>query len=92
MSRGVPGRLARRTVTKTRGPAPPLAVPGVARLTATLGRPVDVTEHAREQAALARRHVRVELAVDADHQAVGGPAGPRGGVGNIWRTVRRSRC
>ncbi|MEJ1200210.1 MULTISPECIES: nucleopolyhedrovirus P10 family protein [unclassified Streptomyces] len=47
-----------------------LAVPGVARLTATLGRPVDVTELPREPAALARRHVRVELAVDADHRAV----------------------
>ncbi|MFE1029517.1 nucleopolyhedrovirus P10 family protein [Streptomyces sp. NPDC058818] len=47
-----------------------LAVPGVTRLTATLGRPVDVTELPREQAALPRRHVRVELAVDADHRAV----------------------
>ncbi|MFJ8194320.1 nucleopolyhedrovirus P10 family protein [Streptomyces sp. NPDC096094] len=47
-----------------------LAVPGVARLTATLGRPVDVTELPGEQAALPRRHVRVELAVDGDHRAV----------------------
>ncbi|MFB6555022.1 nucleopolyhedrovirus P10 family protein [Streptomyces sp. NPDC056405] len=47
-----------------------LAVPGVARLTATLGRPVDVTELPGERASLPRRHVRVELAVDADHRAV----------------------
>ncbi|MFH8977732.1 nucleopolyhedrovirus P10 family protein [Streptomyces sp. NPDC017890] len=46
-----------------------LAVPGVARLTATLGRPVHVTEVPLGPA-LPRRHVRVELAVDADHRAV----------------------
>jgi hypothetical protein len=46
-----------------------LAVPGVSRLTATLGRPVDVTELPQESA-LPRRHVRVELAVRADHRAV----------------------
>ncbi|MGC9497921.1 nucleopolyhedrovirus P10 family protein [Streptomyces sp. WG7] len=46
-----------------------LAVPGVAGLTATLGRPVHVTELPRGPA-LPRRHVRVELAVDADHRAV----------------------
>ncbi|PAK24208.1 nucleopolyhedrovirus P10 family protein [Streptomyces sp. alain-838] len=46
-----------------------LAVPGVSRLTATLGRPVDVTELPQESA-LPRRHVRVELAARADHRAV----------------------
>ncbi len=46
-----------------------LAVAGVSRLTATLGRPVDVTELPRESA-LPRRHVRVELAVRAEHRAV----------------------
>ncbi|MFC8102609.1 nucleopolyhedrovirus P10 family protein [Streptomyces sp. NPDC057363] len=46
-----------------------LSVPGVARLTTTLGRPVHVTELSRGPA-LPRRHVRVELAVDADHRAV----------------------
>ncbi|WP_405611568.1 nucleopolyhedrovirus P10 family protein [Streptomyces sp. NBC_00076] len=45
-----------------------LSVPGVAHLTGTLGRPVHVEERPRETAAaLPRRHVRVELAVRADH-------------------------
>ncbi|WP_217162736.1 nucleopolyhedrovirus P10 family protein [Streptomyces sp. AC512_CC834] len=47
-----------------------LAVPGVARLTGVLGRPVHVTEPLQRERALPRRHVRVELAVDADHRAV----------------------
>ncbi|MET7682961.1 nucleopolyhedrovirus P10 family protein [Streptomyces sp. NPDC005423] len=49
-----------------------LTVPGVTRLTGTLGglgRPVHIEER-REDAALTRRHVRVELAVRADHRAV----------------------
>ncbi|MDG9692011.1 nucleopolyhedrovirus P10 family protein [Streptomyces sp. DH17] len=46
-----------------------LAVAGVSRLTATLGRPVDVTQLPQESA-LPRRHVRVELAARADHRAV----------------------
>ncbi|WP_217144302.1 nucleopolyhedrovirus P10 family protein [Streptomyces sp. AC627_RSS907] len=46
-----------------------LAVVGVARLTGVLGRPVDLT-HPPQESALARRHVRVELAVDAEHRAV----------------------
>ncbi|GAA2602693.1 nucleopolyhedrovirus P10 family protein [Streptomyces lienomycini] len=47
-----------------------LAVPGVARLTGVLGRPVHMTDPSSdERAALPRRHVRVELAVDADHRA-----------------------
>ncbi|MCW8384042.1 nucleopolyhedrovirus P10 family protein [Streptomyces justiciae] len=41
-----------------------LAVPGVAGLTAALGQTV------RSEAALPRRHVRVEVAVDADHRAL----------------------
>ncbi|MEV5884351.1 nucleopolyhedrovirus P10 family protein [Streptomyces sp. NPDC052020] len=54
-----------------RAAAAALAVAGVTRLTAALGRPVRVGEgaHARE-AALSPRHVRVELAVGADHRAV----------------------
>lgn len=48
-----------------------VAVAGVTRLTAALGGPVRLGEHphARE-AALPPRHVRVELAVAADHRAV----------------------
>jgi hypothetical protein len=46
-----------------------LAVAGVARLTGLLGRPVHIEERQGENA-LPRRHVRVELAVDADHRAV----------------------
>ncbi|MGW8061360.1 nucleopolyhedrovirus P10 family protein [Streptomyces ziwulingensis] len=52
-----------------RAAAAALAVVGVSRLTATLGRPVDITEPARGEA-LPRRHVRVELAVGGDHRAV----------------------
>jgi len=45
-----------------------LSVPGVAHLTGTLGRPVHIEERRTEPAAaLPRRHVRVELAVRADH-------------------------
>ncbi|WP_077798558.1 nucleopolyhedrovirus P10 family protein [Streptomyces sp. JHA26] len=47
-----------------------LAVPGVRGLTGALGRPVHITEpDAGREAALPRRHVRVELAVDADRTA-----------------------
>ncbi|MFE2049121.1 nucleopolyhedrovirus P10 family protein [Streptomyces sp. NPDC059459] len=46
-----------------------LGVPGVTRLTATLGRPVALTE-LPSAGALPRRHVRVELAVGADRRAV----------------------
>ncbi|MGY5632468.1 nucleopolyhedrovirus P10 family protein [Streptomyces sp. UC1A3] len=45
-----------------------LAVPGVSRLTAVLGRPVDVVELS-QASALPRRHVRVELAVRAGRSA-----------------------
>ncbi|MBQ0830295.1 nucleopolyhedrovirus P10 family protein [Streptomyces tagetis] len=44
-----------------------LGVAGVDRLTGTLGRAVHLSESAPGPAALARRHVRVELAVGADH-------------------------
>ncbi|MGW3463022.1 nucleopolyhedrovirus P10 family protein [Streptomyces olivaceoviridis] len=49
-----------------------LAVPGVLRLTGSLGGPgraVHIEEHAGA-VALSRRHVRVELATDATHRAV----------------------
>jgi hypothetical protein len=46
------------------------AVPGVLRLTGVLGRPVQVTEPPAREGALPRRHVRVELAVRADHRTV----------------------
>ncbi|MFH8531918.1 nucleopolyhedrovirus P10 family protein [Streptomyces tendae] len=46
------------------------AVPGVARLTGVLGRPVHLTEPPPPEGALARRHVRVEFAARADHRAV----------------------
>ncbi|MEU5889726.1 nucleopolyhedrovirus P10 family protein [Streptomyces sp. NPDC047461] len=46
-----------------------LSVPGVTGLTAALGRAVHVEERQGE-AALPRRHVRVEVAVDAEHRAV----------------------
>jgi hypothetical protein len=46
-----------------------LAVAGVAHLTGLLGRPVHIEERQGENA-LPRRHVRVELAVAADHRAV----------------------
>ncbi|MEU6671123.1 nucleopolyhedrovirus P10 family protein [Streptomyces sp. NPDC046727] len=49
-----------------------LGVPGVVRLTGSLGGPgraVHIEEHA-DEAALPRRHVRVELTTDATHRAV----------------------
>ncbi|MBD0420944.1 nucleopolyhedrovirus P10 family protein [Streptomyces sp. TRM S81-3] len=46
-----------------------LAVAGVARLTDVLGHPVHITELPGE-AALPRRHVRLELAVGAGHRTV----------------------
>ncbi|MGV9282417.1 nucleopolyhedrovirus P10 family protein [Streptomyces sp. NPDC003730] len=45
-----------------------LAVPGVVRLTGVLGRSVHVTRSPRDDA-LPRRHVRVELALDAERRA-----------------------
>ncbi|GCB50502.1 nucleopolyhedrovirus P10 family protein [Streptomyces sp. NL15-2K] len=47
-----------------------LDVPGVSHLTGTLGRPVHIEERQDESTALPRRHIRLELAVDADHRAV----------------------
>ncbi|MFE8960025.1 nucleopolyhedrovirus P10 family protein [Streptomyces iakyrus] len=46
-----------------------LGVPGVLRLTGTLGHPVHIEELSREGAALPHRHVRLELAVGADRRA-----------------------
>ncbi|MDX3319587.1 nucleopolyhedrovirus P10 family protein [Streptomyces anthocyanicus] len=57
---GDEGRVARAALT----------VPGVVRLTGVLGRPVHLTEPPPREGALPRRHVRVELAVRADHRAV----------------------
>ncbi|MEU0672364.1 nucleopolyhedrovirus P10 family protein [Streptomyces sp. NPDC006172] len=47
-----------------------LAVPGVAGLTAALGRSVHFEERQLTDLALPRRHVRVELAVSAAHRAL----------------------
>ncbi|MER5401605.1 nucleopolyhedrovirus P10 family protein [Streptomyces sp. NPDC002599] len=47
-----------------------LAVPGVTRLTDVLGRPVHVGSSPAAEAALPRRHVRVELEVSGDERAV----------------------
>ncbi|WP_329340680.1 nucleopolyhedrovirus P10 family protein [Streptomyces sp. NBC_00663] len=48
-----------------------LSVPGVVGLTAALGRAVQIEERQREDhSALPRRHVRVEVAVGADHRAL----------------------
>ncbi|MFF8782449.1 nucleopolyhedrovirus P10 family protein [Streptomyces sp. NPDC015140] len=57
---GDEGRVARAS----------LGVAGVVRLTGVLGRPVHVTEPPAREGALPRRHVRLELAVAADHRAV----------------------
>ncbi|MEW2167727.1 nucleopolyhedrovirus P10 family protein [Streptomyces sp. NPDC007084] len=46
------------------------AVPGVARLTDALGRSVDISTPDGSDAAVPRRHVRVELAVSSDGRAV----------------------
>ncbi|MFJ9737859.1 nucleopolyhedrovirus P10 family protein [Streptomyces sp. NPDC101166] len=47
-----------------------LAVPGVTGLTSALGRSVRIEERQLTDLALPRRHVRVELAVSADHRAL----------------------
>ncbi|PZT69815.1 nucleopolyhedrovirus P10 family protein [Streptomyces sp. SW4] len=52
-----------------RAAAAALAVPGVTRLTGTLGRAVTVEERTGD-AALPHRHVRVECAVSAEHRTV----------------------
>ncbi|PWI19234.1 nucleopolyhedrovirus P10 family protein [Streptomyces sp. Act143] len=54
-----------------------LAVPGVAGLTAVLGQAV------RSEAALPRRHVQVEVAVDADHRALEVARAVREQVGRV---------
>jgi len=55
---------------ESRVAAAALAVPGVSRLTRVLGRAVHVTEPGAAASALPRRHVRVDLAVRADHRPV----------------------
>ncbi|GGR60024.1 hypothetical protein GCM10010251_90960 [Streptomyces aurantiogriseus] len=65
-----------------------LAVPGVAGLTDVLGRAVRVEErpHAvATAAALPRRHVRVEIAVSADHRALDVAREVRGVVAEALR-------
>jgi hypothetical protein len=57
-----------------------LAVPGVTRLTGALGRPVHIEERQDEPTALPHRHVRLELAVDADHRALDVARQVRAGV------------
>lgn len=57
-----------------------LSVPGVTGLTAALGRAVHVEERQGESA-LPRRHVRVEVAVDAERRAVDVARAVRGEVG-----------
>ncbi|MDH6625321.1 hypothetical protein M2271_003132 [Streptomyces sp. LBL] len=47
-----------------------LTVAGVAHLTGTLGRSAHVEQRQQQGAALPRRHVRLELAVSADHRAL----------------------
>ncbi|MEU5321776.1 nucleopolyhedrovirus P10 family protein [Streptomyces sp. NPDC021056] len=59
-----------------------LSVPGVTGLTAALGRAVHVEERQGE-AALPRRHVRVEVAVDAEHRAVEVARAVRREVGKV---------
>ncbi|WP_427167612.1 nucleopolyhedrovirus P10 family protein [Streptomyces sp. C1-1] len=54
---------------ETRVASAALSVPGVARLTAGLGRAVHIEERQRE-GTLPGRHARVEIAVRADHRAV----------------------
>ncbi|MEU3250287.1 nucleopolyhedrovirus P10 family protein [Streptomyces sp. NPDC006997] len=53
---------------EARAAAAALAVPGVDRLTGTLGRPVHLTDSGGH-GSLPRPHVRLELAVRADHRA-----------------------
>ncbi|MEV8597905.1 nucleopolyhedrovirus P10 family protein [Streptomyces sp. NPDC052012] len=53
---------------ESRVAAAALAVPGVSRLTGTLGRPVHLTEQPGTATALPHRHARVDLAVRADHR------------------------
>ncbi|WP_030248767.1 MULTISPECIES: hypothetical protein [unclassified Streptomyces] len=67
---------------KGRVAAAALAVPGVLHLTGTLGHPVHIEELPGD-AALAHRHIRLELAVAADHRA-------RDVAREVRRAVRRS--
>ncbi|MEU0729343.1 nucleopolyhedrovirus P10 family protein [Streptomyces sp. NPDC006140] len=63
-----PGAAQPEAGDEARVAATALAVPGVLRLTGALGHPVHIEELPGD-AALSHRHVRVELAVGADHRA-----------------------
>ncbi|MEU1040785.1 nucleopolyhedrovirus P10 family protein [Streptomyces sp. NPDC005551] len=64
-----------------------LAVPGVARLTEVLGRPVHIEDRTGDAAdgggALPRRHVRVEIAVTADARALDAARAVRAAVADV---------
>ncbi|MET7734496.1 nucleopolyhedrovirus P10 family protein [Streptomyces sp. NPDC005402] len=60
-----------------------LAVPGVGRLTGLLGRPVHIRDRETGDGSLPRRHVRVELAVDADRRALDVAREVRAAVGAV---------
>ncbi|MEU0896413.1 nucleopolyhedrovirus P10 family protein [Streptomyces massasporeus] len=65
----LPGAARAEGGDQARVAAAALEVPGVLRLTGTLGHPVHIEELSREGAALPHRHVRLELAVGADRRA-----------------------
>lgn len=60
-----------------------LEVPGVLRLTGTLGHPVHIEEVPAGDAALTRRHVRLEVAVAADRRAADVARAVRTAVGQV---------
>ncbi|MFJ7180774.1 nucleopolyhedrovirus P10 family protein [Streptomyces massasporeus] len=65
----LPGAARAEGGDQARVAAAALEVPGVLRLTGTLGHPVHTEELSREGASLPPRHVRLELAVGADRRA-----------------------
>ncbi|MEV0243674.1 nucleopolyhedrovirus P10 family protein [Streptomyces sp. NPDC050674] len=65
----LPGAARAEEGDEARVAAAALGVPGVLRLTGTLGHPVHIEELPGEDAALSHRHVRLELAVGADRRA-----------------------
>ncbi|MEV3914316.1 nucleopolyhedrovirus P10 family protein [Streptomyces canus] len=60
-----------------------LAVPGVDRLTGLLGRPVHIEDGETGDGSLPRRHVRVELSVDAGRRALDVAREVRAAVGDV---------
>ncbi|MER5829482.1 nucleopolyhedrovirus P10 family protein [Streptomyces sp. NPDC002130] len=64
-----PGAARAEGSDEARVAAAALGVPGVLHLTGTLGHPVHIEEFHGEGAALAHRHVRLELAVGSDQRA-----------------------